>query len=110
MSFKTFFFSEVDSGSDEYSLTNVLFSSDIHASDVLNSVFLPFGVPSVVELSSDDVIHSFTVPCLGFKIDCIPGKRSEVGVVLSSSGLFHGHCAEICGAGHSVMPIEIVGF
>ena len=61
-------------------------------------------------LSSEDVIHSFTVPSLGFKLDCIPGKMAEISVLTFKSGIFHGHCAEICGANHSMMPIELVSF
>lgn len=73
-------------------------------------VSLGSGISTLFQLSSDDVVHSFTVPSLGFKMDCIPGKMTEVGVVVFSSGIFHGHCAEICGAGHSIMPIEVVRF
>ena len=78
--------------------------------ETYSCIFVESGVPVVFQLSSDDVVHSFTVPSLGFKLDCVPGKSAEVGVTVSGVGIFHGHCAEICGAGHSMMPVEVVSF
>jgi len=58
---------------------------------------------------SVDVIHSFTVPRIGFKIDAIPGRVNQVGVNLNRSGLYFGQCSEICGINHRFMPIVIEG-
>lgn len=78
--------------------------------ETFNSICLPVFDPVVFHVSSDDVIHSFTVPSLGFKLDCIPGKSSEVFSSFFMCGIFHGHCAEICGAGHSSIPMEVFSF
>nr|YP_009711070.1 cytochrome c oxidase subunit II [Bipalium kewense]QGI24380.1 cytochrome c oxidase subunit II [Bipalium kewense] len=58
-------------------------------------------------LSSNDVIHSFAVPQLGFKLDCVPGRLNSSFLVSSHIGKFFGQCSEICGANHSFMPISI---
>lgn len=78
--------------------------------ETFNSVCLPVFDSVVFYISSEDVVHSFTVPSLGFKLDCIPGKSSEVVSSFLQCGIFHGHCAEICGSGHSSMPMEVFSF
>ena len=93
--------------SDDYCLINTVVGSH-RIMDTVNCIIVSSLVPLVFQLSSFDVIHSFTVPCLGFKLDCIPGKSSEVVVFVYSPGFYYGHCAEICGANHSIMPVEVV--
>lgn len=58
-------------------------------------------------ISSNDVIHSFTVPSLGFKADAIPGRLNAASVFITRPGLYFGQCSELCGALHSAMPIGI---
>uniref|UniRef100_UPI0030E39C0D cytochrome oxidase subunit II n=1 Tax=Taeniothrips eucharii TaxID=1818613 RepID=UPI0030E39C0D len=55
--------------------------------------------------TSMDVIHSFSIPELGIKIDAIPGRLNSINFQIMKPGLFYGQCAEICGTGHSFMPI-----
>lgn len=96
---------------DTYSLRMVRDGEKIlRCMETQNCLFLGKRKPVLFQVSSEDVIHSFTIPSLGFKIDCIPGKSAEVRVVITKSGIFHGHCAEICGAYHSIMPIELISF
>nr|YP_010982585.1 cytochrome c oxidase subunit II [Odontothrips phaseoli]WOH21579.1 cytochrome c oxidase subunit II [Odontothrips phaseoli] len=57
--------------------------------------------------TSMDVIHSFSVPSLGIKIDAIPGRLNSVNFQVTHPGIFYGQCAEICGTGHSFMPISV---
>nr|UHA56282.1 cytochrome c oxidase subunit 2 [Bipalium vagum] len=61
-------------------------------------------------LSSSDVIHSFAVPQLSFKLDCVPGRLNSSFLIVSHVGKFFGQCSEICGANHSFMPISIECF
>merc|ERR1711916_401054 len=58
-------------------------------------------------LSSIDVIHSFTIACLGIKCDCIPGRCVELLLFCFFSGLFYGQCSELCGVLHGFMPISL---
>nr|WAO28617.1 cytochrome c oxidase subunit II [Ibidoecus plataleae] len=66
-------------------------------------------VPSNAELrllvTSTDVIHSWTIPSLGVKMDAIPGRVNQFFMNSIRSGLMYGQCSEICGSFHSFMPI-----
>jgi len=53
------------------------------------------------------VIHSFTVPSLGFKIDAIPGRLNETWFLVEREGMYYGQCSELCGVNHAYMPIEV---
>ena len=54
-----------------------------------------------------DVIHSWTVPFLGVRIDAVPGKACSVKTPFKHYGVFSGQCSEICGLRHAYMPISI---
>nr|AAQ01633.1 cytochrome c oxidase subunit II [Percus guiraoi] len=75
--------------------------------DVDNRVVLPFNTQIRILATATDVIHSWTVPALGVKIDATPGRLNQTNFLMNRSGLFYGQCSEICGANHSFMPIVI---
>nr|AYW52093.1 cytochrome c oxidase subunit 2 [Anthribidae sp. 6 ACP-2013] len=75
--------------------------------DVDNRTILPFKTQIRIIVSSTDVIHSWTIPSLGVKIDASPGRLNQSSFYINRSGLFFGQCSEICGANHSFMPIVI---
>ena len=54
-----------------------------------------------------DVIHSFTVPSFGIKIDAIPGRINETWFKAEREGTYHGQCSELCGKDHAFMPIVV---
>ena len=54
-----------------------------------------------------DVIHSFAVPSLGVKIDCVPGRLNQTSILAEREGTFYGQCSEICGVYHGFMPIAV---
>nr|YP_010610658.1 cytochrome c oxidase subunit II [Cirroteuthis muelleri]WAP91413.1 cytochrome c oxidase subunit II [Cirroteuthis muelleri] len=58
-------------------------------------------------ISSADVIHSWTIPSLGVKVDAVPGRLNQLMIFPLRPGLFYGQCSEICGANHSFMPITL---
>nr|YP_010350543.1 cytochrome c oxidase subunit II [Capsala katsuwoni]UOK11867.1 cytochrome c oxidase subunit 2 [Capsala katsuwoni] len=58
-------------------------------------------------VTSSDVIHSFALPDLGIKCDAIPGRINQVICIPDYVGVFVGYCSELCGAGHSYMPIVV---
>lgn len=60
-----------------------------------------------VEVTSEDVIHSFWVPRLGGKIDAIPGRVNRIALKADAPGRYHGLCAEYCGVGHALMPFVV---
>jgi len=73
--------------------------------EVDNRVVLPFKSQIRNLVSSADVLHSWTVPCLGVKVDAVPGRLNQLRFILNRAGLFYGQCSEICGAKHRFMPI-----
>jgi len=76
--------------------------------EVDKPLYLPVDVPIRVIVSSDDVLHSWAVPSLGVKIDCVPGRLNVVEFRIARTGVFYGQCSEICGTQHGFMPICIV--
>nr|YP_010048399.1 cytochrome c oxidase subunit II [Mollitrichosiphum tenuicorpus]QPK76752.1 cytochrome c oxidase subunit II [Mollitrichosiphum tenuicorpus] len=75
--------------------------------EVDNKTIIPFKFNIRLLISSDDVIHSWTIPSLGIKIDAIPGRMNQINLFLNRPGMFFGQCSEICGINHSFMPIQI---
>jgi cytochrome c oxidase subunit 2 len=59
-------------------------------------------------ITSNDVIHSWWVPDLGWKQDAIPGFINDAWTELKEPGLYRGQCAELCGKDHGFMPIVLV--
>ncbi len=59
-------------------------------------------------VSSDDVLHSWAIPSLGVKVDCVPGRLNVAEFKIARTGVFYGQCSEICGTQHGFMPICIV--
>nr|APX40826.1 cytochrome c oxidase subunit 2 [Phaedon tumidulus] len=75
--------------------------------DVDNRVVIPFESQIRMLVTAADVIHSWTIPSLGVKIDATPGRLNQITFSSNRTGLFFGQCSEICGANHSFMPIVI---
>ncbi len=75
--------------------------------EVDNRVVLPIHLEIRVLVTAADVIHSWTVPSLGVKVDAIPGRLNQLGFTIRQPGVFYGQCSEICGANHSFIPIAI---
>ena len=57
--------------------------------------------------TSQDVNHSWWVPDLGIKHDCIPGYIGEGWVYIEKPGTYRGQCTELCGMQHGYMPIVV---
>jgi heme/copper-type cytochrome/quinol oxidase subunit 2 len=60
-----------------------------------------------IVVSSIDVLHSFSVNDLGFKIDAVPGRLNQILTYISRPGVYYGQCSELCGTNHAFMPIVI---
>ncbi len=68
---------------------------------------VPVGEPIRFQTTGADVIHSFAIPSLWFKIDAVPGKLNERQLIVNEPGVYYGQCSELCGARHGYMPIAI---
>lgn len=75
--------------------------------DTTNYLLTPLNIPTRVLVTSGDVLHSWTVPSLGVKVDACPGRLNEVILVPSRTGTYYGQCSEICGRNHRFIPIEV---
>nr|ALO81700.1 cytochrome c oxidase subunit II [Phyllochaetopterus sp. AW-2015] len=75
--------------------------------EVDNRATLPLNTEVRLLVSSTDVIHSWTLPVLGLKVDAIPGRLNQLTLFFTRPGIFYGQCSEICGANHSFMPIVL---
>ena len=75
--------------------------------EVDNRLVVPVGVPLRIQVTANDVIHSFAVPSLWFKIDAVPGRLNERLLTIDEPGVYYGQCSELCGAKHGYMPIAL---
>lgn len=75
--------------------------------EVTESVVLPTGTYIRVLVTAADVLHSFSVPGLGIKIDAVPGRLNQVAAYIKREGVFYGQCSELCGVSHGMMPIVV---
>nr|QGX04946.1 cytochrome c oxidase subunit II [Junonia stygia] len=75
--------------------------------DTDNRVILPMNNQIRILVTATDVIHSWTIPSLGIKVDANPGRLNQTSFFMNRPGIFFGQCSEICGANHSFMPIVI---
>nr|YP_010692589.1 cytochrome c oxidase subunit II [Gargara minuta]WBV77330.1 cytochrome c oxidase subunit II [Gargara minuta] len=72
-----------------------------------NRVPIPMNNTIRILTSSSDVIHSWTIPSAGIKIDALPGRINQGNLMINRPGILFGQCSEICGANHSFMPIAL---
>lgn len=76
--------------------------------DVSNRLMVPCNTYIRIIISSIDVIHSWTIPSLGVRIDAIPGRLNSLCYEFNRVGIFRGQCSEICGSNHRFIPILII--
>ncbi|HEY3813454.1 MAG TPA: cytochrome c oxidase subunit II, partial [Caulobacteraceae bacterium] len=72
-----------------------------------NPMVVPVNRLIRVQVTGADVIHSFSMPAFGVKIDAVPGRLNETFFKADKIGKFYGQCAQLCGLQHTFMPIEI---
>lgn len=82
-------------------------SGEPHQLAVDNRMVVPVGVPIRFQTTAADVIHSFAVPSLWFKLDAVPGRLNEKILQIDEPGVYYGQCSELCGARHGYMPIAV---
>nr|QLY89625.1 cytochrome c oxidase subunit 2 [Phaonia pallida] len=93
---------------DSYMIpTNELSINGFRLLDVDNRIILPTNLQIRILVTAADVIHSWTIPALGVKVDGTPGRLNQTNFLINRPGLIFGQCSEICGANHSFMPIVI---
>nr|YP_010988073.1 cytochrome c oxidase subunit II [Buniapone amblyops]WON66606.1 cytochrome c oxidase subunit II [Buniapone amblyops] len=93
---------------DSYMIqSNDLNLNEFRLLDVDNRCILPYNYPIRIITSSLDVIHAWTIPSMGIKMDSTPGRLNQSMLFMYRPGIYFGQCSEICGINHSFMPIVI---
>jgi cytochrome c oxidase subunit 2 len=109
-----------DLGTNEDGSAQVSFTAYLKPQDKLeagDTWLLSTDVPLVVPVNKnvrlhvtsdpEGIIHAWTVPAFGMKIDAIPGRLNEDWFKATREGVFYGQCSELCGKDHAYMPIEV---
>jgi cytochrome c oxidase subunit 2 len=83
------------------------YSDDLHLLATDNAMVVPIGAVVRMQITGADVIHSWTVPAFGVKMDAVPGRLAETWFQAEREGIYFGQCSELCGKDHSYMPITV---
>jgi cytochrome c oxidase subunit 2 len=73
-----------------------------------SDLYIPVGRNITLEMTGQDVIHSFWMPKLAGKTDTIPGHQNYLTFMAEQPGVYRGLCAEFCGEQHAVMRFRVV--
>jgi len=71
------------------------------------TMVVPVGTTVTLDVSADDVMHSFWVPALGGKMDAVPGYVNKMWFQANREGTYVGQCAELCGRNHANMYASV---
>ena len=94
---------------DAYMITENKAKDNIIPRNLCTDNILPIPAEVYIRMiiTSDDVLHCWTVPAFGIKVDACPGRLNSVNIIIKRQGLFYGQCSEICGVNHAFMPIGV---
>ncbi|HET6631795.1 MAG TPA: cytochrome c oxidase subunit II [Rhodanobacteraceae bacterium] len=96
---------QLDSGIDPWTVSDN--GEHDYLLNVDHMLVLPTHTKIRFVITGGDVIHSWWVPELGWKIDAIPGVVNEAWATIDTAGTYRGQCAELCGQDHAFMPIVV---
>jgi cytochrome c oxidase subunit 2 len=69
----------------------------------IDELHVPVGVPVKLTMTSEDVIHDFSIPAFRIKKDVLPGRYSSIWFQATKTGIYHFYCAQYCGTDHARM-------
>ena len=101
---------------DAFSFDSLMLTEEERAADpasgprllaVDNELVVPTGTVIHMQVIGAEVIHAFTVPAFGIKIDAIPGRLNETWFRVDREGIYYGQCSELCGRDHAFMPVAV---
>ena len=87
--------------------TSDLVEGELRLLEVDQRLLLPTKTHIQIYVTAADVLHCWTVPSLGVKLDACPGRLNQVSTYIKRAGIFYGQCSEICGINHGFMPIVV---
>jgi cytochrome c oxidase subunit 2 len=68
---------------------------------------VPVGMTVSLDITADDVAHSWWIPKLGGKMDAVPGYVNHAWFKAEKPGVYDGQCAELCGRNHANMYARV---
>jgi cytochrome c oxidase subunit 2 len=71
-------------------------------------MYVPVGMTVTLDISSNDVQHSWWIPALGGKMDALPGYVNKTWFKVTEAGTWKGQCAELCGRNHANMYARVI--
>lgn len=74
----------------------------------INELHVPVNRPIKLTMTSEDVIHDFSVPAFRVKKDVVPGMYTSLWFEATKTGSFHLFCDQYCGTNHSLMKGEVI--
>ena len=74
----------------------------------INELHIPVNQPIKLTMTSEDVIHDFSVPAFRVKKDVVPGMYTMLWFQATKTGSFHLYCDQYCGTNHSLMKGEVI--
>jgi len=72
-----------------------------------NFVVVPVNKNVEMLITASDVIHNWTIPAFGVKVDAVPGRVLRTWFNADTVGTYYGQCSELCGKDHAYMPIGV---
>jgi cytochrome c oxidase subunit II len=96
---------QLNSGLDPYAVK--VDGYNTYLLNVDHPLVVPINTKIRFVITADDVIHSWFVPALGWKMDAIPGVVNAAWTNITEPGIYRGQCAELCGQDHGFMPIVV---
>ena len=96
---------QLNSGLDPYAVK--MGDENVYLLNVDKPLVVPVDTKIRFVITADDVIHSWFIPALGWKMDAIPGVVNATWTNIQVPGVYRGQCAELCGQDHGFMPIVV---
>jgi cytochrome c oxidase subunit 2 len=75
---------------------------------ISDELHLPVGKQVLLQMTSNDVIHSFWVPEFRVKQDLVPGRITQLRITPTLKGNYKVRCAELCGTSHAYMEKPVI--
>lgn len=93
---------------DSYMLPDdELVEGQLRLLEVDNRIAMPIDTHVRLIVTAADVLHCWTIPSFGVKLDACPGRLNQASLFITRPGVFFGQCSEICGVNHGFMPIAV---
>ncbi len=74
----------------------------------IDAVHLPVGRPVELVMTSEDVIHDFSIPAFRIKHDVLPDRYETLWFTADRPGTYHLFCTQLCGTSHAKMVGQII--